>query len=357
MKGIHIATLAMLCTLPTSACNKATQNEAAKDESAAVEPVAKEVAVAASPPPETASEKGKKRDDERWITVEETELYRVVDEVSERLADATDEMLKDDDQAAAESLRLAARALVAEAEGLDSSVYDKLKEPAHQLESVADALDRGDEDLQAFNDAVSAAYDADIMQRWVVLDDVQRLSFFEQPDVHFAKAEDALVQNKKEAAKELAKVASYVRLQALAATGPAQDRLEHAIDSIEQLQRKLDAGKAVDIDDLNDVRFETSHALAYFHYHRLVDKGSKRSPSAWRAALHHLQAALLLTPAADKRLLDDVQHWADDLKETIVDEEATLDKHLESLNRALSDLDKDLDDKTTSTHHAQRSTP
>lgn len=255
-------------------------------------------------------------DTERWIETDDMAVYRVVDPFGAQLAAATDAYKAKDNAKAAEALSLAAKALTAEGDGVDAKELEQLKRGASALETAAKQLTEGKLDSKAFNQVVSDGYSADIENRWELIDAERWFSYYDQPAVHFERAQAALSKDPKLAGVELAKVASYVRLQALHASGESKDLLAESLMELSSLATQLYEGKPTSQGELDDVVYDTSHALSFFHYHQVISAmakpDGKTAARELQAAIKHVEA---LTKRADAKLIADVRKVVDEERE------------------------------------------
>jgi hypothetical protein len=133
MNGKYTTGLMLTLTLSASACSKEPDEHGTTSPSA-VTKNAQDIAVARiqSTAKALAKEPTPPDESERWIALGRTDVLRVVDDVGGFLADATDDFEEKNNQGSAESVRLAERALLTEADGLDAPAHSRLKRPANE---------------------------------------------------------------------------------------------------------------------------------------------------------------------------------------------------------------------------------
>ena len=338
-------------------CEKKDTNEATPPAPATTATVTPKASAKPEPPAVTASASAgqpeatpaaKADSTERFIEAQDVLLYRVVDKVGEHLATATNAFKGQDKTMTANALDLAAKALTNETAGMSPEVRASLQKPADELERVAKDIRGGKFDKKEFETAVTNAYAADIHGRWGEVVDTTWYAYYDQPQLHFDKAQQELAKDPKAAAIEVAKVASYVRMEMFRASGQSKDRLASAVKELDQMATELYTGKSVSKSQFENAYYDTADALSYYHYEnfmRAYDKKENEIASReFHASVKHLELAVAHAgETADSdatKVVKDAKDLGDKLEHATEADAATIKKKAEAVTQLLDKLRK-----------------
>jgi len=300
-----------------------------------VEPLAKPVTSVGNTPIKT-----KAPDD--WIVYDNMSYTPVVDSVSRHLDAARKAFdAKDSKKAAAEMRAVAdelksqaARAgnedrllvktdkalVVADAKYAQESI-NRMNASAAKVRLAAGDIESGKINTKAGLDkAIDQGVRADMERRWVIADVTTWYPISEEPEHHFKDAIGAYAtKNYQEAAADIRKGTSYLRLEASRATGEAKQELDSSVKQLDALASSAEGASIKDEHSMRNTFARADHALALEHRYKAGEswahKEYDKTGYELKAAAHGLESAAdwvgaeakagTSTTVADTRVLGD----------------------------------------------------
>ena len=250
---------------------------------------------------ETSSQtKSKKRlsppDADDWIATDEQIWIPVLNETGQHLKIARENFLKKDNKQAANGIKMAVNNLKQEIPKATKEQQEKIKKANENLEKLANEVEKGNiNSVKELDRVFVEAYQADINNTWLVIEEQQKFSVYTEISKHWQKAEKFFQNNKQAAASEIRKGAVFMGLEANRSSGKNRSALESATEELEKIAEKVQKNKITDVQTLNNAFAKGNLALAKFYIHQATQADSagevQKTGYELRGAARHLGEA------------------------------------------------------------------